>query len=61
MAGDQEMDGGKEAEELFDEEVAAMLRELGLTRKAPRAYVKTDWTVEELYAAALPDPRWIVP
>jgi hypothetical protein len=61
MAGDQEMDGGKEAEELFDEEVAAVLRELELTQKAPRAFVKTDWTVEELYAAALPDPKWIVP
>jgi DNA invertase Pin-like site-specific DNA recombinase len=49
-------------DELLDREARAAEAALGLApRKVARARRKSDWTVEELYAADLPKPKWIVP
>jgi hypothetical protein len=53
-----------EHEESLDELEAAAnaaLQALGLAQEPPRVRAKTDWTVEELYRADLPEPKWIVP
>jgi hypothetical protein len=54
-------DEDAEPREITEAEIDAALHELGLARRAPRVRAKTDWTVEELYAAVLPEPKWIVP
>ena len=55
------MDEAEELEELSQAWIDALLRGLGLDPRPPRERPKTDWTVEELYEAVLPEPQWIVP
>ncbi len=44
------------------EEIDTLLRGMGLDPGPPRkAPAKSDWTVAELYAADLPEPKWVVP
>jgi hypothetical protein len=49
-------------DELLDREVLAAEVALGLApRKVARVRRKSDWTVDELYDARFPRPKWIVP
>ncbi len=61
MAGDRERDQDDETTRELEEQVAAALQRLGITPTARRPYVKTDWTVDELYDAMLPERAWVVP
>jgi hypothetical protein len=49
-------------DELLDREARAAVASLGLPpRKVARVPRKSDWTVDELYDARFPEPKWIVP
>jgi hypothetical protein len=49
-------------EEALERKARALEQALGLAPRAvEQAWRKTDWTVDELYDAHLPEPRWIVP
>jgi predicted ATP-dependent serine protease len=52
------VDEPQDLEDMSDAQINALLQQSGITSRERR---KTDWTVDELYDATLPAPRWIVP
>ncbi len=48
-------------EELLERQVPTLEQALGLAPSKSKMWRKYDWTVDELYDADFPEPKWIVP